>query len=471
MIKIDDEQVQIACYQLNLESNLYLFAKDAWQWIDNATLEDAFHIKVICDHLQAAYEGRFNRFAISIPPSFAKSILVSVIFPAWVWANDPSKQFLTGSNSSDLSARDTVRTRELINSDWYQFHWGYKFKFASDQNEKTNYKNDKHGHRYAFSTGARITGHRADIIIVDDGLNYNDRRSKAKQEQVNNLISGGLSTRYNNEATSLMIIVGQRLGKNDPIGHLLSKKWGVHLNLPLEGNPEKACVTPLFKDPRKKGESLWPSRWTKEVIAAKKTEVGSRDFATQYNQEPRDEDEAIFHDKWFKYYREKPKFTKIIDSWDTSFGQNEKSDWSACTTWGQTKDGHYLIDAWHGRVKFPELKRKMIEINAKHGSNEILVENKASGVSSVQELQATTRLPLKLLNPIKDKLTRADASVPTFEAGKILFPELAKWLHDLKEEMLDFPDADHDDWVDTISQYIIYSVKPRNFDRLFSVVG
>ena len=460
-----------AAYQLKLENSLYEFTKEAWRWIDDAKYEDALHIEIICNHLQHAFERKIKRLLISIPPSFAKSLITAVMFPAWIWTQNPATQFLTGSNSNDLSTRDTVRTRDLINSEWYQYHWGSKFKFASDQNEKTYYKNDKFGHRYGFSTGARITGQRADIIILDDALNYNDRTSDGKKMAVNNLISGGLSTRFNDEKTGVMIIIGQRLCKDDPIGHLLEKKIGwEYLNLPLEANSAQACKTSIFVDTRRDGECLWPSRWDVETINAKKLEVGSHDFATQYNQQPIDLSSSIFKLDNCETYRQTPNFIQIIDSWDTAFGTKEQNDYSVCSTWGYTKNMHYLLNVWRGKVKFPELKKKMIEIHDKFSSNLILVEAKATGTPVVDELKATTRLPLKLINPLKDKILRAHAAAPAIEGGKVVLPERASWLFDWKEEHEAFPNSKNDDQVDSTTQYLVYMIKPRSYDRLFSMI-
>lgn len=464
---------QTALYQIKLENSLYEFTKEAWRWIDHAIYEDNWHVQVVCHHIQATFEKRLPkpRLIVSIPPSLAKSLITSVMFPAWVWTFAPEKQFLTGSNSSDLSTRDTLRTRDLITSDWYQYHWGYKFKLASDQNEKTYFKNDKFGHRYGFSTGARITGQRADIILLDDALNYEHQYSKARKNQVNRLISGGLSTRFNDEHTGLMIVIGQRLCVDDPIGYLLSKKAGwVYLRLPMEGDPKNKCKTPIFTDNRKKNESLWVPRWGKKEIADKKIQLGSRDFSSQYNQQPFDDENAILKMDNLGTYRELPNCIQIIDSWDTAFGEKKQNDYSVGITWGYTRNIHYVINVWRGKLKFPQLKQKMVEVHDRFKSNLVLVEAAATGVPAVDELKATTRIPFKLIKPIKDKVMRAQACAPAFESGKVSVPERAPWLMAWKEELESFPNGEHDDQVDATSMYLAYMNRPINYDNLFAII-
>lgn len=467
----NDELNEKAEYQVLLEDSLYEFTKEAWRWVDDALYEDNWHIEVMCEHLQATYKGEISRLLISIAPSLAKSIVTSVMFPVWTWITRPHHQFLTGSNTAKLSIRDTMRARDLISSDWFQYHWGNKFSFSSDQNEKDYYKNNKFGHRYSFSTGARITGQRAHTIILDDALNHADRRSKVVKESVNSLISGGLSTRFNNEKTGVMVVIGQRLSKDDPIGYLLSKNQGwVHLNLPMEGRPSKACKTFLFEDTREEGESLWLARWTPEIIKKKKMEVGSKEFATQYNQQPYEDEGDIFKEEWLEYYRIKPEFDKIIDVWDLAIGVKKQNDFTVGATWGITKKAFYLIDIFRGKLKFPELKKKMVAVQAKYGSHQVIIEDAAQARAATDDLKRTTRLNFKLIKPLTDKVARAEAASPSFEAGNVFVPEAAPWLLDWIEEHSSFPECEHDDQVDTTSMLITTMVRPHNYDRLFTVI-
>ena len=49
--------------------------------------------------------------------------------------------------------------------------------------------------------------------------------------------------------------------------------------------------------------------------------------------------------EWFKYYKEKPQFSRIIHSWDTAF-KGASNDYSVCSVWGESKSGYYLLDLW-----------------------------------------------------------------------------------------------------------------------------
>ena len=87
----------------------------------------------------------------------------------------------------------------------------------------------------------------------------------------------------------------------------------------------------------------------------------------------------------------KQRILKIVQSWDTTFKDKETNDFSVCTTWVVGLSGYYLIDLWRDRVEFPELKRKCNELYAIHNPTEVLIEDKASGQSLIQELQRETK--------------------------------------------------------------------------------
>lgn len=147
-----------------------------------------------------------------------------------------------------------------------------------------------------------------------------------------------------------------------------------------------------------------------------------------------------------------PIFSRIAISWDTAYKDKKNNDRSACTVWGATHDAIYLLDAWAGRVEFPDLKRKALEIYYKWNAHVVWVEAKASGVSLVQELRRETTMPVIECNVDGNKLARAYAVTPLFDARKIFLPEFAPWLHDYIEELTSFPVRDEDDYVDSTSQ-------------------
>jgi hypothetical protein len=62
------------------------FIRQAWHVVEPArALLPAWHVDAIADHLQAISEGRIRNLLVNVPPGHAKSLIVSVLWPAWQW--------------------------------------------------------------------------------------------------------------------------------------------------------------------------------------------------------------------------------------------------------------------------------------------------------------------------------------------------------------------------------------------------
>lgn len=147
------------------EHSFYEFVKHAWKTLENRDFIDGWHVKVLCDHLEAVYYMDIRKLVINLPPRTGKSNIVSVMFPAWCWAKQPELRFLYTAYAQILSVRDSVGCRRLITSEWYRRLWGDKFTLMSDVNNKLRFDNDKSGYRIASSTGGTNTGLGGDFVV------------------------------------------------------------------------------------------------------------------------------------------------------------------------------------------------------------------------------------------------------------------------------------------------------------------
>ena len=134
----------------------------------------------------------------------------------------------------------------------------------------------------------------------------------------------------------------------------------------------------------------------------------------------------------------------------------ELNDPSCGTTWGETENGYYLLDVITRRMEYPELKHTMQAYADKWNPTSLLVEDKASGQSVLQDLRLSTRLPIIPVNPTTDKVVRLMAVSALFESGRVWLPEAASWLADYEAELITFPNGAHDDQVDSTSQALSF---------------
>jgi len=147
--------------------HLKAFVQEAWHVVEPATpFSDNWHLDAICEHLEAVTDRRIRNLLINMPPRCAKSTIVAVMWPVWVWIAKPETQWLYSSYASDLAIRDSVKCRRLIASPWYQRHFGASFQLADDQNAKSRYDNDRSGYRLARSVNSGVTGEGGDVVVV-----------------------------------------------------------------------------------------------------------------------------------------------------------------------------------------------------------------------------------------------------------------------------------------------------------------
>ena len=132
--------------------SLYEFFKSAWPYIEgNMPYIDSWHIRAIAEHLEAVYARQIKKLIINVPPRTGKTNLISVAFPAWVWIHNPSERFLTVSCVNSLSLEHAQKNRSLLESNWYQDNWGYRFPLLKDQNVKSFFQNTKTEYRQSTS--------------------------------------------------------------------------------------------------------------------------------------------------------------------------------------------------------------------------------------------------------------------------------------------------------------------------------
>jgi predicted phage terminase large subunit-like protein len=140
---------------------------------------------------------------------------------------------------------------------------------------------------------------------------------------------------------------------------------------------------------------------------------------------------------------------------------NNSADYTACTLWGVWFNEEIqqaqliLLDAFKGRWEFPQLKKLVLEHYKEKTPDTILVEKKAAGAPLLQELRAMG-IPVSEFTPSRgnDKRARVNAVSDLFFSGCVWVPD-RRWAHEVIQEVSDFPNGSHDDYVDTVTQAVL----------------
>jgi len=460
------------------------FVRQAWEVVEPSTpFVPGWHIDAIIEHLEAVSSGQIRNLLINVPPRHMKSLLVSVFWPAWEWIWWPERRWLYSSYGAQLSIRDSIKCRRLIESPWYRSNWGDSFALTSDQNTKGRFDNNKSGYRLSTSVGGAATGEGGDRIVCDDPHNVQEAESDSIRKSTVDWWDVVMSTRVNDPKTSAKVVVMQRCHQQDLGGHLLEQGGFEHLCLPAEYEGPTRMTSIGFAEPRQEhGELLWPERFGPKEIADLKVSLGSYAAAGQLQQRPSPAGGGLIKRHWFRYYQPRganlppvvvqlPDGTPVsieaveapyhvdeqIQSWDCAFKDLQTSDYVVGQVWARLGPRYLLGDQIRARMDCPTTVKAVRELSQKWPATYAkLIEDKANG-SAVIQMLTNEIAGLIPVNPEGGKVARAAAVSPLIEAGNVYLPHplYAPWVTDFIEECAAFPNGAHDDQVDAMTPALL----------------
>jgi len=470
-----DQDIDFYLKKLEAEESLYNFLCQAWHIIEpNTPFSANWTIKAVCDHLEAVTRGEIRNLVINIPPRTSKSIIVNVMWPAWMWTTRPSEQFIFSAYAESLAMRDSVKCRLIIESEWYQKRWCNTVQLAGDQNTKKEFKNTSMGHRVITTACGSGIGLSGNFVITDDANDPRHSRSKTKLEAVQFWWDNVMTTRLNNAKTGSKVIIQQRISENDLSGHVLKKGGWEHLFIPMEYEEAKHCSTSIYSDPRTEdGELAWPERFGESEIETYKKDLGSSSYAGQYQQRPAPAKGSLVKRAWIKYYKEAPNFDYVAISGDFSFKGEASNDPIALSAWGILNTDRYLLHMVNKKCSFTETIRELMAIDRLFPQARfVLIEDKANGPAIIDTLKKKIG-KIVTYSPTESKEERLASIAPQIEAGHLFLPDpyyepnrAKPWVKlgvdAYVEELTTFPNASHDDQVDSTTQLFIRVGGKRN---------
>lgn len=461
--EFDNEETARAAF-----ADLHAFVVAAWNLVEPGTpFIDNWHIRKLCRVLMDVSAGKIKRLLINVPPGSMKSLLVEVFWPAWEWAHDPRKRFLTVSHSDALTIRDNVRLREIITSPWYEkWFWNAtlakamrvgQVRLKGDQNEKVRFDNTAQGWRIATGIGGRGVGEHPDYKVVDDPITPEQARSEADRKRVWNYLKQTLSTRGTGRGAAIIVIM-QRLHLLDPSGHLLRQGDYEHVMWPMEFEVDRA-------DPRdereQEGDLLWPALFTAEKVAQLKLDLDPYGVAGQLQQRPAPEGGGLFKREWFegregeRYVDAVPADAERCRGWDTGGSDRPDSDYTVGVKLARDSNGvYYIEDVVRGQFAPSEVELIIMQTVATDGHACRQREEKEPGSAGAQVVAARARIlagyDYKGVPVTTKKAIRAGPFRAQVEAGNVRIKR-APWNEAYLAEMEMVFVGEHDDQADASS--------------------
>jgi predicted phage terminase large subunit-like protein len=412
--------------------------------------------KKLAKIFQEVIEGKKKRVIINIAPRMGKSEFSSYLFPAYFLGNYPNKKIIMGTHTAGLSEDFGRRVRNLLDTEEYHEIFP-NTNVAADQSAAGKWSTSLGGQYYAAGVGGALAGRGADLFVIDDPHSEQDVKinSRLAFDTAWNWFQTGPLQRL--MPGGAIIVIMTRWSLLDLTGRLIDYQTKNPEAIPWE----IVELPAILHENTDNEKSLWPEQWPLELLKATKASIDPQYWNAQYMQQPTSNNAAIVSRKAWRIWEsdEPPQCEYIIQSWDTAFETKNRSDYSACTTWGvfyNEEENHkpqvILLDAFKDRMAFPELKQVALKHYKEWNPDAFIVEKKAAGAPLIQELR-NMGIFVEEFSPSRgnDKIVRLNAVADLFASGAVWAPD-TRWAREVIEEVAAFPNGEHDDYVDTTSQ-------------------
>lgn len=418
--------------------------------------------KKICALLDEALKKNV-RVIIQLPPRHGKTLLVSHLFPAYALGRFPDLEIIAGAYSAALAKSYCRAVQRVIDSSEYREIFPDTV-LANTREEGTRTAeyfeiSGRSGKYRCAGVGGGITGHGAQLILVDDPIkNWEEAYSRTYRDRVWEWYCSTLYTRLCGTPRSIVLVL-TRWHQDDLAGRLIEKareekadKWLVFSLPAIHEGP------PTDLDPREEGDPLWPENFGLDELEKIRASVTPTVWASLYQQRPQIEGGGIIKIAWLRYYDELPRGDGFwIQSWDLSFEKTSDGSFVVGQVWFRQGARFYLVDQIRARLSFVETLEAIRELTARYPQAiKKIVEKKANGAAVLDFLDGKIS-GLCPSEPRGGKEDRLRAVSALFFAGNVYLPKREKspWIDDFVDELIAFPAHPHDDQVDAASQALL----------------
>lgn len=448
------------------ENDFSFYVKHFLKIIEPETeFEWSWHIDLLCYHCEKVFYGEIKNLDINIPPRMLKSLIVSVLFPTWIWTKVPSFKIIGASSTSSLAKLFNIKRREIIESEAYQSSWQIKIK--DYMNTISKFENTDNGFMQSVSVGSSIIGQGADILISDDLIDPQDAFSKVARDSTTFWYSNTFYGRVQNKSDAKRININQRLHMNDISGHIAKTYKFDTLIIPMQ-KMESNTGTVYWEDPREVGEFLMPTRYAEKEKEDEYMGLGTYGWSSQMQQIPLPVGGGIIKTEWIRHYTPTTgmQFDRVIITGDLAFKKTKTSDFVCFQCWGRLGSERFLIDVIRGRWSYRETKERFIDFCAKHNNaTSKYIEDKANGPAMIDDLKdsipslfAWPRTNKSDLSKM-DKVQRLHMCSQDYENGLVYLPLGIKLVELFELELTSFTEkgstTGNDDMVDTSTMALI----------------
>lgn len=441
--------------------------------------------------------AHISRFAAAAPPRHTKTEIISIRRPAWSLGNDCTRMFINVTYGATLALTTSKACKSALKGERAQRI--FPIKFDTDGAERWKLQRSaelENGRDSMIASGimSPLTGEGATDINVDDPFkNKSEAYSKLTREKVSDEYTYSVRTRLQPGGT--ICVMHTRWHKDDLLGRLLDRaikdkradQWTVLVLPATNDSGREAYLWDTATDTKQyipAYAALWPAWFPREVLDATRYSSSPAFWDAMYQQNPTALEGSIFlRDKWAEFDLEGLLFVdRCVHVWDTAMEDNAEND-NDYSAYGELcmADNRYLLtDAMRERLGFPALVAAVyakydLAVANRRTPEAVLIENKASGISLIQQIEANnidplwrgSRIPVIPMPAILSKEIRAlsisgyqNSGLCALPVGDFPSSNSDGDKADFVDELADFPKGTHDDRVDMFVHGMTYYTRP-----------
>lgn len=404
------------------------------------------------------------------PRGFGKSTVLTIARAIFEIVRDPNIRILIASNTqhqADVFLREikshlqsNLRLKEYFGEFYSDEKWD-----SREINVAPRTSAAKEATITCVGVGGPVASRHYDLILADDLVDEENARTEGQREKVRTWYYKTLLPCL--EPHGRLYLVGTRYHYLDLYGHLLKN----------ELQEKHQVIRAIEAD----GTTPWPEKFSLEWLEERRHQMGSTVFNTQYQNDVDLMKGNIFREGWFRFYETEPEWDRMeffigCDPAATrreallSGGKAETDWWTVVVGAREYKSGEgyvgptYLKEVWRGRVTKQEYVDLLKRFNEHYKPQRVMIETVAAQEYLAQDLES--HMPIERLERTKDKVARAYWLQPFLENGQILLPDkriAADWdiWQALIDELLLFPEAEHDDLFDGLQSMVEGAMEER----------
>lgn len=425
--------------------------------------KNARHHDAVARVIEEVVAGNIRFLILVMPPRHGKSEQVSRRLPAWFAGRFPDQHGIVATYNDEFAMDFGKDVRGIIASP------AFKQVFPEVTLQRGGAASDRlqmaQGGQWSFAgRGGSLTGRGAHILIIDDLIKDDkEAQSAAIRDQAWNWFTKVAMSRR--MGRKLVIMTFTRWHNDDPIGRLTDPD-NPHYNAAMASKIKIIRLPAIAEDDdplgRAPGDPLWPDgpdRFDLEFLREQQM-LDPLGFAALYQQRPSLMDGDLFRREDIRFYKpdELPADLRIYGASDHAVATGQRNDFTVLLKFGVDAQANiYMLDCFWRKAKADVVVEAWLDmLRGKHKPIVWWAErghiSKSLGpFLRKRMLETETFTSVREITPVGDKAQRAQSIVARAAMGKLYFPVNAQWTERAINEMMAFPNATHDDFVDALS--------------------